>query len=229
MLAGMIHLMRGTPYIYQGEEIGMLNAHYPSIDQYRDVESLNYYRILLEQGKTEKEALEILAARSRDNSRTPMQWNGERYGGFSQAKPWLPMSAEFRKEITVEAQEKDDDSVLAFYKKLTAMRKRYPVIADGEISFPETGTNLVMAYRRVLGEQEMLVFCNLSSMEQNIRGDKRWKEYEVLLENYTLPQGGFLSLEGMDCSVAHSREKSEEGVYTLKPYEFMVLGKNVEG
>lgn len=75
MLAGMIHLMRGTPYIYQGEEIGMKNAHYPSIEQYRDVESLNYYRILLKQGKTEVEALEILASRSRDNSRTPMQWN----------------------------------------------------------------------------------------------------------------------------------------------------------
>ena len=79
MLAGMIHLMRGTPYIYQGEEIGMLNAHYPSIDRYRDVESLNYYQILLNQGKSEKEALEILSARSRDNSRTPMQWNDEKY------------------------------------------------------------------------------------------------------------------------------------------------------
>ena len=82
MLAGMIHLMRGTPYIYQGEEIGMLNAHYPSIDQYRDVESLNYYQILIRQGKSEKEALEILSARSRDNSRTPMQWNDEKYCGF---------------------------------------------------------------------------------------------------------------------------------------------------
>lgn len=217
MLAGMIHLMRGTPYIYQGEEIGMLNAHYPSIDQYRDVESLNYYRILLEQGKTEKEALEILAARSRDNSRTPMQWNGERYGGFSEARPWLPMSAEFRKEITVEAQEKDDDSILAFYKKLIAMRKKYPVIAEGEIIFLETGTDLVMAYRRVLGEQEILVFCNLSSKEQSIHGDKEWQEYEVLLGNYTLPEKGILSRKDPDCSET----------YRLKPYEFMVLGKNV--
>lgn len=218
MLAGMIHLMRGTPYIYQGEEIGMLNAHYPSIDQYRDVESLNYYRILLEQGKTEKEALEILAARSRDNSRTPMQWNGERYGGFSKTEPWLPMSAEFRKEITVEAQEKEDDSILAFYKKLIAMRKKYPVIAEGEIIFLETGTDLVMAYRRVLGEQEILVFCNLSSKEQSIHGDKEWQEYEVLLGNYTLPEGGFPSRKDPDCGVPYS--------YTLKPYEFIALGRN---
>ena len=86
MLAGMIHLMRGTPYIYQGEEIGMLNAHYSSIEQYQDVESLNYYQILLEKGKTKEEAIATLAARSRDNSRTPMQWNKERYGGFSKTK-----------------------------------------------------------------------------------------------------------------------------------------------
>ncbi len=76
MLAAMIHLMRGTPYVYQGEEIGMVNAHFPSIEQYRDVESLNYYEILLERGKTKEEALEVLSARSRDNSRTPMQWTG---------------------------------------------------------------------------------------------------------------------------------------------------------
>ena len=76
MLAAMIHLMRGTPYVYQGEKIGMVNAHFPSIEQYRDVESLNYYEILLERGKTKEEALEVLSARSRDNSRTPMQWTG---------------------------------------------------------------------------------------------------------------------------------------------------------
>ena len=82
MLAGMIHLMRGTPYIYQGEEIGMTNPHYTSIEQYADVESRNYYEILLNEGKTKEEALEILAARSRDNSRTPMQWTDERYVDF---------------------------------------------------------------------------------------------------------------------------------------------------
>ena len=212
MLAGMIHLMRGTPYIYQGEEIGMMNAHYPSIDQYRDVESLNYYGILLERGETKEEALKTLAARSRDNSRTPMQWTGETYGGFSRTEPWLPMSAGFRREITVEAQEKDDDSILAFYKKLIAMRKKYPVISEGEISFWETGTDRVIAYERVLGEQKMLVFCNLDGKNQRIKGDGKWKGFEVLFGNYTLPGG--------DCV---SREES----YTMRPYELMVLGKNV--
>ena len=206
MLAGMIHFMRGTPYIYQGEEIGMLNAHYPSIGQYRDVESLNYYQILLDQGKTEKEALETLAARSRDNSRTPMQWNGERYGGFSEAAPWLSMSARFRKEITVEAQQKDKDSILAFYKKLIAMRKTYPVIAEGGISFLETGTDMVLAYQRILGEQQLLVLCNLDGKRQTIQTSGQWKDFKVLLENY----------EGREMVL-------EEGTFTMEPYGFMVL------
>ena len=106
MLAGMIHLMRGTPYIYQGEEIGMTNPHYTSIEQYADVESRNYYEILLNEGKTKEEALEILAARSRDNSRTPMQWTDERYCGFSDTKPWIPVSDNFEK-INVKKQKQD--------------------------------------------------------------------------------------------------------------------------
>ncbi len=207
MLAGMIHLMRGTPYIYQGEEIGMLNAHYPSIEQYRDVESLNYYQILLEKGKTKKEALAALAARSRDNSRTPMQWNGEEYGGFSEKEPWIPMSAAYRKEITVEAQQHDKNSVLSFYKQLIAMRKRYPVIARGEISFPETETDMVFAYQRTLGEQEIVVLCNLDKKEQAVRTADEWRGYQVLLKNYD-----------------ERKINPEEEVYTLKPYELMVLG-----
>ena len=208
MLAGLIHLMRGTPYIYQGEEIGMLNAHYPSIEQYRDVESLNYYHILLKNGKTEKEALETLAARSRDNSRTPMQWNGERYGGFSEVEPWLPMSAGFRNEITVEAQQNDQDSILSFYKKLIAMRKMYPVIAEGEISFLETGTDRVLAYQRKLGEQQIVVFCNLDGEKHTVKADGAWRGDPVLLENY------------------EARQMDPEGeTYTMEPYEFMVLGK----
>lgn len=185
----------------------MLNAHYPSIGQYRDVESLNYYQILLEQGKTEKEALETLAARSRDNSRTPMQWNGEKYGGFSEAEPWLPMSAGFRKEITVQAQQADKDSILNFYKKLIAMRKQYPVNAKGEISFLETGTDMVLAYRRTLGEQQLIVLCNLDGRKQSIKVDGEWNGCKLLLENY----------EGREMVPG-------EEMYTLEPYEFMVLG-----
>lgn len=207
MLAGMIHFMRGTPYIYQGEEIGMLNAHYPSIEKYRDVESLNYYQILLAKGMTDKEALEILAARSRDNSRTPMQWDNGIYGGFSEVEPWLPMSAAFRQEITVQTQQKDKDSVLNFYKKLITMRKRYPVIAKGEISFLETETDKVLAYKRTLNDQKMAVLCNLDGKKQKMKIAGEWDGYEVLLENY----------EG------HTIAPQEEW-YVMEPYEFMVLG-----
>lgn len=241
MLAGMIHLMRGTPYIYQGEEIGMLNAHYPSIEQYRDVESLNYYQILLEKGKTREEALAILAARSRDNSRTPMQWNEEIYGGFSEAGPWLPMSTGFRDGITVEAQQKDEDSILSFYKKLIAMRKTYPIIAKGEIAFLETENDRVLAYKRTLGDQQMVVLCNLDRKKQSMKADEAWRGYSVLLENGSLPAGHCPSRRDMNSSISFERkgedmnpdmssEKedrilySEEETWILEPYEFLVLG-----
>lgn len=207
MLAGMIHLMRGTPYIYQGEEIGMLNAHYPSIEQYRDVESLNYYQILLEQGKTETEALEILASRSRDNGRTPMQWKEGKYGGFSEAEPWIPMSENFRKEITVEAQQQDGTSILAFYKTLIAMRKEYPVIAEGEIAFAETKDDKILAYQRTLGDQKIVVLCNMDGQKRRIRLSDEWSGYQVLLENYEKP-----------------KTVPAEELYTMEPYELMVLG-----
>lgn len=96
-----IHMMRGTPYIYQGEELGMTNAHYSDISQYRDVESLNYYEILLSEGKSKEEALEILAAKSRDNSRTPMQWSADVNAGFSEAEPWISVIDNY-KEINAE-------------------------------------------------------------------------------------------------------------------------------
>lgn len=228
MLAGMIHLMRGTPYIYQGEEIGMLNAHYPSIEQYQDVESLNYYEILLKKGRTREEALAILAARSRDNSRTPMQWNSGICGGFSEAEPWLPMSAKFREEITVEAQQKDDGSILAFYKKLIAMRKEYPVIAKGEIAFWETGNDKVLAYKRILGEQQLVVLCNLDRQEQTVKTSKEWIGCQLLLENGSLPgENSALHKEtGFDISFENKcRELAlEKGIFTMKPYELLVFG-----
>lgn len=210
MLVGMIHFMRGTPYIYQGEEIGMLNAHYPSITDYRDVESLNYYQILIERGKTEKEALGILSARSRDNGRTPMQWSKEIYGGFSTAEPWIPMSAGFRDEITVEAQQNKEDSILAFYKKLIAMRKQYLAISEGTISFLDTETDMVLAYQRSLGQECIVVFCNLGAMKQDIKVPKEYRHYQQLLGNYE-----------------NQKLFSDKGFYEMKPYEIIIIG-NVE-
>lgn len=203
MLAGMIHLMRGTPYIYQGEEIGMTNAHYTSIGQYQDVESLNYYQILLEQGKTSEEALCILGARSRDNSRTPMQWTGTEGCGFSTAKPWLPISDHYEK-INVEAQRDDNSSILAFYKKLIRLRKERPVIAQGSITFFAKDHEDVVAYQRNWRQEELVVCCNLHGRESRLTMEPKWREYRKLLGNY---DSGFESTD----------------VLRLKPYEIVVL------
>ena len=131
-----IHMMRGTPYIYQGEELGMTNAHYSDISQYRDVESLNYYEILLSEGKSKEEALEILAAKSRDNSRTPMQWSADVNAGFSEAEPWISVIDNY-KEINAEKEMQDPDSIYSFYKKLVGLRKEKAVISEGTIEFFE--------------------------------------------------------------------------------------------
>ena len=136
MLAACIHFIRGTPYIYQGEELGMTNAGYTSIEKYRDVESLNYYRILLEQGKTEQEALSILAARSRDNGRTPMQWSAGKYAGFSESEPWIPLAKNCA-AIHAKAAQNDPDSILSFYKTLIRLRHEMPIISEGDIRFIE--------------------------------------------------------------------------------------------
>lgn len=205
MLAGMIHLMRGTPYIYQGEEIGMTNPHYTSIGQYRDVESLNYYRILLEQGKTSDEALHILGARSRDNSRTPMQWTEEARCGFSKAEPWIPVSDNCSR-INVQSQRYDDNSVLSFYKKLIAMRKERKVISQGTIKFFAEEHEDLIAYKRNFEGQELVVFCNLRGKESRIEKEAEWTSYKKILGNYD-----------------RESEEPERDMLILKPYEIIVL------
>ena len=130
-------MMRGTPYIYQGEEIGMTNAGYTSIEQYRDVESTNYFAILRAEGKSVEEALHIIGERSRDNGRTPMQWDASEFAGFTTGQPWLGIPANHN-YINVETEEKDSDSIFAYYKKLVQLRKegdhrrrRDPLPGDG--------------------------------------------------------------------------------------------------
>ena len=209
MLAGMIHLMRGTPYIYQGEEIGMTNPHYTSIEQYADVESRNYYEILLNEGKTNEEALEILAARSRDNSRTPMQWTDERYCGFSDTKPWIPVSDNFEK-INVKKQKQDRDSILEFYKKLIMLRKEKEVIARGNIEFMEVENAGVLAYTRCLDKQKLLVCCNFRDVESQMEFTQEWKSGRKILGNY------------------EENHKNNYKVLTLRPYEIIVLEKGEE-
>lgn len=183
MLAAAIHLMRGTPYIYQGEEIGMTNPHYTSIDQYRDVESLNYYRILMENGKTSEEALQILAERSRDNSRTPMQWDDSHAAGFTTGTPWIYPPENYR-QINAAAQMNDETSVRAFYKKLVQLRKEMEVISEGKIEFLMKEDENVLAYRRYTDSQEMLVMCNFTSEEAPVTLPQGWENTDVLIANW---------------------------------------------
>ena len=187
MLAATVHLMRGTPYIYQGEELGMTNAKFNSIEYYRDVESLNYYKILLEQGKSEVEALKILGERSRDNSRTPMQWSVEKFAGFSAVEPWISAPENFKK-FNVEVEEKDENSVLNFYRELVKLRKEKKIIQDGDIIFFERENNDVIAYRRTLDENELLVICNFRDKEISLQ-EKTLSEYssdyKKILGNYS--------------------------------------------
>lgn len=184
MLAALIHFMQGTPYIYQGEELGMTNAHFTSIDQYRDVESLNYYQILLKNGKSKEEALHILAERSRDNSRTPMQWSADKNAGFSQAEPWIEVQKN-QETINAEAEQKEEDSILNFYKTLIRLRKEMPIISDGTVQFLDEKDEAVIGYVRELDGQKLVVLCNLSENDKEAAWQNGRDLYKLLLGNYT--------------------------------------------
>lgn len=183
MLAGAIHMMRGTPYIFQGEELGMTNAGYTDISQYRDVESTNYYQIMLERGKTKEEALHILNERSRDNGRTPMQWNGGENAGFTSGRPWISLPDNY-KTINVEAEMADEDSILYYYRHLIAIRKEEPAVAEGSIEFIETSDPQILAYRRILGEDEILAIHNFGKEEKAVPPACKEGAYSLLLGNY---------------------------------------------
>ncbi len=202
MLGAAVHTMRGTPYIFQGEELGMTNAGYTDISQYRDVESTNYYQIMLERGKTREEALHILNERSRDNGRTPMQWSSQENAGFSAGTPWISIPENY-KTINVEAEMADEDSILYFYRRLIALRKEEKAIAEGSIEFLPTEDPQILAFRRVLGEEEILCIHNFGGEEKTLPWDLDGEDYELLLGNYP---GG-----------------SENLLKELRPYESVVL------
>ena len=182
-LAMLIHLMRGTPYIYQGEEIGMTNAYFTDIAQYRDVESTNYFRILTEGGTSKEEALDIIAARSRDNGRTPMQWDGTASAGFTTGTPWLGIP-DNHVTINAEAEENDPTSIYAFYKELVRLRKEMEIIADGQIRYLDSGHDSVLAYERTYGQEKLTVVCSLAGEELLLSEPISLEGKKVLLSSY---------------------------------------------
>lgn len=212
MLGTMIHLMRGTPYVFQGEELGMTNAHFTSIDQYKDVESRNYYRILMEErGKSKEETLKILQERSRDNGRTPMQWTGEENAGFTAdaVTPWIEVP-DYKKEANAKDEMGDPESIRAYYKKLIGLRKEYPIIADGTIAFFDDDNDSVMAYERREGEQSLLVLSNMTAdpIRAAVPDGKAFAAGKTLIDSYG---------EGQTAAV------HEDSTITLRPYEAVAV------
>lgn len=187
MLAAMCHGMQGTPYIYQGEEIGMTNIRLP-IGEYDDLEIHNAYREGLARGETPERVMEGIYAKGRDNARTPMQWTDGEYAGFSAAKPWLPVNPN-HSEINVRAALADPDSVFYFYQKLIALRKKYPVFREGGFTLLNPEDENVFAYVRDTEEERLLVVCNFTMWEQPEVCPAAFRGAEVLAANYKDPSG----------------------------------------
>ncbi|MBX8935369.1 alpha,alpha-phosphotrehalase [Enterococcus gilvus] len=182
MLASVIHLNRGTPYIYMGEEIGMLDPNFESMTQYADVETANAYQELLDLGKSEEEAFEIVKSKARDNSRTPMQWDDTDFSGFTEGTPWLALG-KTAKEINV-AKELSEGSIFNYYQRLIQLRKEYPVIARGsyEAFLPEHPQ--IYGYIRRFEDRSLLVVNNFYSQKTSIELPEEFQQGEVLIANY---------------------------------------------
>ncbi|PGV67297.1 alpha,alpha-phosphotrehalase [Bacillus cereus] len=206
MLATAMHMLQGTPYIYQGEEIGMTNPNFESIEQYRDVESLNIYDIKQEEGLSKEEIIGILKQKSRDNSRTPIQWNEEANSGFTTSTPWISVAENF-KEINVEKALEDNESVFYHYKKLIELRKKYDIITDGKYDVLDENHPKIWAYTRTVNNEVLLVINNFYGEEIT----------------YSVP--GNVQLDGMKQEVLLSNYKDSSKDITnlnLRPYESIV-------
>lgn len=183
MLATVIHGMRGTPYIYQGEEIGMTNAGFTDISQYRDVESLNHFRILQEKGLTKEDAYRILQVHSRDNGRTPMQWEKTENGGFTDGTPWIEVNKNYE-VINAMQQLEDEDSIFHYYQKLIRLRKEYDVIAYGSFRALDGQNPSVLAYMREHEGQRLIVVCNFYEKEVSWECPEELEGFRYLIGNY---------------------------------------------
>ena len=181
MLAASIHLSRGTPYIYMGEEIGMIDPDYDSMADYVDVESLNAYQMLLEEGKSQQEAFQIIQAKSRDNSRIPMQWDASENAGFSTGTPWLKAGKSY-KDINVENE--IQGPIFTFYQDLIRLRKEMPIISEGSYKPAFEDSKQVYAFERQFEEQKLLVLNNFYAKEVEIDLPAVYQNGQILISNY---------------------------------------------
>ena len=183
MLATMLHGMQGTPYIFQGEELGMTNIKL-DISQHVDIETHNVYRERLEQGYPEEEVMRSIHARSRDNARTPMQWTAGEKAGFTTGDPWMPINPNYV-TINAEAALADENSVFYYYKKLIALRKTYGIFGDGDFRLLLPEDEKIFAYTRDTEEAHLLVVCNFTGEQLDFEVPERFRGAELLISNCT--------------------------------------------
>lgn len=184
MLATVLHMLQGTPYIYQGEEIGMTDPHFNDINQYRDVESLNAYDNMKERGFEESEILEILGQKSRDNSRTPVQWSNLENAGFTTGQPWIDIPENYH-SINVETAINDENSVLHTYRKLIQLRHKHDIVTYGSIEPLHMEHDKLFIYKRHYNEETWLIIANFSKQSCEIPADINL-EGEVMITNGTI-------------------------------------------
>ena len=184
MLATCLHMMQGTPYIYQGEELGMTNYPFKSPDEFRDIESVHAYEEWCESGRVSHEEFwPCIAAISRDNARTPFQWDDSLNGGFTKGTPWILVNPNYR-EINAQAALKDPDSVFHYYQKLIALRKQYPVIVHGKYRLLLEDDPDLFVYTREFEGEKLLAVCSFTEEEREISLPEEFKEAERLIGNY---------------------------------------------
>lgn len=203
MLATCLHMMQGTPYVYQGEELGMTNMPFADISEVRDIDSINAYHEMSEAGLISKEdMMRFIRLKGRDNARTPMQWDDSENAGFTTGTPWIGVNPNYR-TINAKAALADEDSVFHYYQKLIALRKEQPILVYGHYTLLEPDHESLYVYTRTLEEQKMLVICNFTKEEVSYEIPAEFGGAQVLISNY-----------GRD---------GAEGTITLKAYEALVL------
>ena len=205
MLATCIHMMQGTPYVYQGEELGMTNCPFNTLDNFRDLESINAFHELTEQGKmTEEDMMAAIGYKGRDNARTPMQWDDSAYAGFSTANPWIMVNPNYTK-INARDQVNREDSVFKYYQKLIKLRHESELIVYGTYDLILDDDKDIYAYIRTLGDEKLIVYCNFSENTREVEIPEEFVNGKVLISNY---------------SDAKANQK-----ITLRPYEAIVIQK----
>ena len=205
MLATCIHMMQGTPYVYQGEELGMTNCPFNTLDNFRDLESINAFHELTEQGKmTEEDMMAAIGYKGRDNARTPMQWDDSAYAGFSTATPWIMVNPNYTK-INAKDQINREDSVFKYYQKLIKLRHESELIVYGTYDLILDDDKDIYAYIRTLGDEKLIVYCNFSENTREVELPEEFVNKKVLISNYS------------DAKANHK--------ITLRPYEAIVIQK----